>query len=125
MYNTKISCTYNTLEVFLDTDEVTEKEQEFIRDVIYRQELLNIFELDEYHEKKLKNAIHQLYKKIKGCKELYDCMLALAKQFTSEDPEFGLTLLYSYDNMCYTHICVSEFLETGKISDVNILFLKV
>ena len=46
MYNTKISCTYNTLEVFLDTDEVTEKEQEFIRDVIYRQELLNIFELN-------------------------------------------------------------------------------
>jgi len=42
MYNTKVVCTYNTPEVFLETDNVSEDEKAFIRDVIYRQELLDI-----------------------------------------------------------------------------------
>ena len=74
MYNTNVVCTYNTLDIFLETDNITEKEQEFIRDVIYRQELLNIFELEDYNETKLAEAIHELYEKIKECKKLKECM---------------------------------------------------
>ena len=51
MYNTNVVCTYNTPEVFLETDNVTDREKTFIRDTIYRQELLDIFELEEYNEK--------------------------------------------------------------------------
>ena len=40
MYNTSIICTYNTPEVFVETDEVSNDERQFIRDVIYRQEIL-------------------------------------------------------------------------------------
>ena len=125
MYNTNVVCTYNTLDIFLETDNITEKEQEFIRDVIYRQELLNIFELEDYNETKLAEAIHELYEKIKECKKLKECMMKLASQFMNKDAEFGLTLLYSFDYMYYTHVCVSEFLETGKIMDknMNILFI--
>ena len=35
MYNTKIVCTYNTPEVFLEEDNVSEEEKGFIRDAIY------------------------------------------------------------------------------------------
>ena len=42
MCNTKIICTYNTDEIFEPTDKLTERDKEFVRDVIYRQELLNI-----------------------------------------------------------------------------------
>ena len=125
MYNTNVVCTYNTLDIFLETDNITEKEQEFIRDVIYRQELLNIFELEDYNETKLAEAIHELYEKIKECKKLKECMLKVASRFMNKDAEFGLTLLYSFDYMYYTHVCVSEFLETGKIMDKNMNILYV
>jgi hypothetical protein len=46
MYNTKVECTYNTPEVFLETDNITDDEKTFIRNIIYRQELLNILDID-------------------------------------------------------------------------------
>ena len=47
MYNTKVVCTYNTPEVFLETDNVTDDQKSFIRDVIYRQELLDILGIND------------------------------------------------------------------------------
>ena len=47
MYNTKLVCTYNTSDVFLDSDNITEDEKKFICDTIYRQELLNILGIEE------------------------------------------------------------------------------
>ena len=116
MYNTKVTITYNSSEVFLESDEITEDEKEFIRDALYRQELLNIFEIEEYNEKKIDLSIHKLYKKIQGCNELKDCMTKLASYFMSEEDELGLMILFSYDYMYLTHICISEYLETNQIS---------
>ena len=116
MYNTKFNCTYNTLEVFLDTDNVTINEKNFIRDTLYRQELLNILEMDEYSEPEMNRAIHELYERIKECTDLTNCMRILAGRFISEDKEFGLMVMFCYDYMYLTHICISEFLDTGKIS---------
>ena len=50
MYNTKVACSYNTVDVFLETDNITASEMEFVRDALYRQELLDILELEEYHK---------------------------------------------------------------------------
>ena len=41
-------------------------------------------------------------------------------KYMTSDEELGMMLLYSYDYMYLTHICISEFIETGKISDENI-----
>ena len=46
MYNTKVVCTYNTPEVFLETDNITDDEKTFIRNIIYRQEFLNVLNID-------------------------------------------------------------------------------
>lgn len=124
MYNTKIICTYHTSEVFLNSDQLNESDKNFIRDSIYRQELLNILNLDEYDENEMDLALHDLYTKVKYSNELKECMQQLARQFTSIDEEFGLMLLFAFDYMYLTHICVSEFLETGKISPQNIFNLK-
>ena len=64
MYDTKFVCTYHTPEVFLDTDNVTEDEKEFIRNTIYRQELLYILGMDEYNEAEIlirARCINKLY----------------------------------------------------------------
>jgi hypothetical protein len=125
MYNTKVVCTYHTPEVFLDTDIVSEDDKFFIRNVIYRQELLDILGLNEYNENEMNTVICELYEKIQHCDDLKECMNKVAEKFMITDSmEFGLILLYAYDYMYLTHICVSEFIETGKIDKNNILQLK-
>ena len=124
MYDTKFVCTYHTPEVFLDTDNVTEDEKEFIRNTIYRQELLYILGMDEYNEVEINTAMNKIYNKAKENDELKKCMNKLAGQFMKADEVFGLMLLFSYDYMYLTHICISELFETGKIDENSLLNLK-
>ena len=125
MYNTKVECTYHTSEIFLENDNISEWEKNFIRDVLYRQELLNIFNINEYNEQKMNTAICDLYNIINDCQELKECIIIVANKLMIEDTaEVGLMILYSYDFMYLTHICVSEFLENGKITENNISKLK-
>ena len=131
MYNTKVVCTYNTPEVFLETDNITNDEKTFIRDIIYRQELLNILDIDyenndENNEEKISEAIKDLYNRVKDSTCLRKCMVKVVEKhmnvgkYMTSDEELGMMLLYSYDYMYLTHICISEFIETGAISDKNI-----
>jgi hypothetical protein len=124
MYNTKINCIYNNFDIFLEYHDISEEDKKNISNTIYREELLNILGIEEYNETELNKAIHELYNKIKQCNELKECMTKLAGQFMSEDGEFGLMLLFAYDYMNLSHICISEYLETGTISKKNIWNLK-
>ena len=129
MYNTKVVCTYNTPEVFLETDDITDDEKAFIRDTIYRQELLDILGVDYVNDdndndEKINNEINELYKRVKYCEQLTKCMLKLAGKYMATNEEFGLMLLFSYDYMYLTHICICEFIETGEISNENITNLE-
>lgn len=124
MYNTQVICTYNTPEVFLESDKITDEEKDFIRDTIYRQELLDILGMDDYNEKEMDRAIQELYEKIKDNKELKECMLKSASHFMSIDEDFGLMIMFAYDYMHLTHTCVSELLKTGKITENNMWKLK-
>jgi hypothetical protein len=124
MYNTKIKCTYNTSDIFLETDNVNDTEKNFIRDVIYRQELLDILDMQEYDENEINKRIYELYEKIKECKELKECMLRLSQNFMSLDEKVGLIILFSYDYLHLTHVCICEFFETNKITDDTLNKLK-
>jgi hypothetical protein len=125
MYNTKVECTYNTNEIFIETDKVNDKEKEFIRDVIYRQEFLNIFCIEEYNETEINKKIDELYEKLVIYKPLKEIMNKISKKHISSiNEKLGLLLLFSYDYMYMSHICISEFLDNGKISEHNILKLK-
>ena len=131
MYNTKVECTYNTPEVFLETDNITDDEKTFIRNIIYRQELLNVLDVDyenddEDNEEKISEAIKELYNRVKDSTCLKKCMVKVVEKhlnvgkYMTGGEELGMMLLYSYDYMYLTHICISEFIETGTISDENI-----
>ena len=124
MYNTKIVCTYHAPDVFLATDEITLSDMEFVRDTIYRQELLDILGLEERDETLMSDALHKLYEQLKGSQELRACMLKLARRLMTADEEYGLLILFAYEFMHLTHICVSEYLETGKISENNLSTLQ-
>lgn len=124
MYNTELICTYNTDDIFEPTDELTEYDKEFVRDVIYRQELLNIFGLEEYESTRLDDAFHKLYERIKDYKPLQEIMVKLASEIMCEDKEVGMIILYSYDFMYLTHLCICELLNFENISDDNLNNLK-
>jgi hypothetical protein len=125
MYNSKFICTYNTSEVFLESDNISEMDKEFVRNALYREELLNIFNMEEYNEKEMNKSMHDLYLNLEKCVELNECMTKIAGKFISEDKELGLMILFSYDYMYLTHICVSEYLEKGEVSKKNIEKLNI
>ena len=125
MYNTKIVCTYNTSEIFLEHDKISDNEKEFVRDAIYRQEFLNILGIEDYNNYiEMESKIHELYKKVNNNTFLKECMLKLSGKFFNIDHEFGLMLMFSYDYMYLTHICISELLDTGIISETNMSNLR-
>ena len=130
MYNTKVVCTYNTPEVFLETDDITDDEKAFVRDIIYRQELLDILNIDYENEDndnddKISEAVKELYNRVKDCAELRKCMVKVVEKhmnvgkYMTNNEELGMMLLLSYDYMYLTHICISEYLDTGAISHEN------
>ena len=121
MYNTKVICTYNTPGVFLDTDDITDQEKEFVRDAIYRQEFLDVLEIEDYNEERMGQALHNLWEQLKESSELRKCMVKMVGTcYMDNDEEIGLMLLFAYDYMYLTHVCVSEYLETGKITQTNL-----
>ena len=46
MYDTKFECRYYKDDVFLETDKVTDDEKNFIRNILYREDIINIFLID-------------------------------------------------------------------------------
>lgn len=153
MYNIELLSIYNSDRVFLETDVITESEKDFVRDVIYRQEILKIFGLAEYTETALIREIYILYERIKGCQELKECMRKLGEitlnmhgnEFfndTNNDTtdtsnttdkmdslknsieEIGLIVLFSFDYLYLTHNCVCEYLESGEITNESLSKLR-
>ena len=124
MYNTSVICTYKNDDIFCESDNVNDNEKDFIRDAIYRQEILNILDLDHFDELEINKELDELYEKIKECEELKECALGVASRFLSNDPQLGLMILFSFDFMYITHKCVSEYLDTGVISNDSMVRLK-
>lgn len=121
MYDTKFECRYYRDDVFLDTDDINEEEKLFIRDILYKEDVVNIFSIDYNDDfEEFSNLISELFEKIKDCLPLKKCMEKMAAKLLSDDLVNGLTIMYSYDYMYITHKCVSEYLETGSISQKNI-----
>ena len=121
MYNTKHVCIYKSNTVFLPTDEVNENEKMCIMNVLYRQDILNIFDIEEFDEIKINNCICDLYEKVTKNKPIKQLTDLLATQFGLDEGITGLIIMYSFDYLYLTHKCVSQFLETGDIlsEDLN------
>lgn len=124
-YNTNYICKYNN-NIFSKEEEETlsENEKYFVNDSLYRNDILNIFNLEDFDEKEINNCINKIYEKVKNYDDLKHVLKKLAGFFFSEDCELGILLMFSYHYLEYAHPCICEFLETGKISDDKIDKLK-
>jgi hypothetical protein len=121
MYNTKYECRYYKDDVILPNDIVSPGEEEYIRNVLYQEDYLSIFFIDnkdnnDDETKLLSKSIYNLYEKIKDSDALKSFMQKASGYIISEDLQLGLCILYSYDYMHLMHKCVSEYLDTGFVS---------
>lgn len=116
MYDITYECRYHKDDVFLETDDVTDDIKEYIRTILYREDLLNIFGINHDDDSDIfDTVISELCKKINTCEELKECMRLGASKLMSENEDMGLCILYSYDYMHLTHMCVCYYLERGEI----------
>jgi len=124
-YNTNYICKYNN-HVFSEEEQgkLSENDKYFVVDSLYRNDILNIFDLEEFDELEINNCINKIYKKVKNYDDLKPILKNLASFFFSEDCELGILLMFSYHYLEHAHPCICEFLETGKISDDKIDKLK-
>ncbi len=123
MYDTTVICTYNTSEVFLESDNITDFEKQFVRNAIYRQELLNIFGMKNYSFSEMSTEFDNLFDKIKDNKELNDFVVKLATKY-DVDLTIGFVCLFSFDYLYLTHICMCELLNFNKINETSHANLK-
>jgi len=125
MYNTKYICHYHSSDIFFETetDLITEDEKDFIKNALYRNDMLYIFDIDDFEEEEINSCIKELHDKIQYCNELMELMTFLASKYGSIDKEFGLMLLFTYDYLYLSHPCICDFLENGFISKENLHLL--
>jgi hypothetical protein len=119
----KSGITYHTNEVFLETDEVTEDEKKFIRNCIYRQELLNLFDLEDFDEVLMNQRMSFLYKKIVFDSDFQIILEKLQDTYFLPSKEDCFTLLFSFDYLYMTHLCFCDLFESGKIEKEHKLSL--
>jgi hypothetical protein len=128
-YDTKYQCRYHNDDIFLPTDEVNEQQKEYIRNILYREDLQNIFGLNDEEEFELFDKIlPELYVNLKDSPFLRKCMNTVASSnLFCENEELGLCILFSYDYLYLAHKCISSYLENTTIleKDIEQLELKI
>lgn len=125
LYNTQYICSYQDSDVFIETDTITAEEKEFVRNCIYRQDLLNIFSLEEFDDSLINEKLAELFTQIKYYSVLDDCMTDMAKSINVNDPMIGLMLLFSFDYLHLFHPFICEYLENGSIENIDELKRKI
>jgi hypothetical protein len=126
MYDTNVYCIYHKEDIFLDSDNLTLEQKDKIREDIYRNDLLNIFQLEEYNDELLGRALDDLYDKISTSDILIQYIIKLMEIYYgfSQDPKFGIIFLFTYENMYLFHPCIIDYLLHKEIRDENLSVLK-
>lgn len=121
-YKTNYKCNYNSAEIFknVNIENIETSEEYDMRDILYRQDLLYIFDLEEFDDEKINDCIHEIYEKIKDNHDLDALLVKMAGLFLSEDKEVGLMVLFSFHYFYLLHPCLCDILESGKITNENL-----
>lgn len=102
--------------------------QEYIKsdpdkaDLYYKNDLINIFNVDEDSDiDVIQHNVEKIYKDvlpiINDNEKFKNILLYSASKIMSNDLEMGFMLLHSYDTLWIIHKCTCEIINTGKISN--------
>lgn len=107
-----------------------EQDNDDVCDLIYQTDYLQMFHLTEFDYNTINTEMKKIYEieEVKSNAKLQKCMKKVASMFLSEDLELGFMILFSYDYLFATHLCICDVLENGSIQEkhldllVNLVF---
>ncbi len=130
VYNSKHICTYqyydSKFENFIPNNQIVAVEVEKCEDsadLVYKSDILQVFNLSEYDDAIIEQEMITLFGILKTNEQMVECMKKMANRFLTEELEFGMMLLFSYDTFYVTHLCVCDVIEKGNIEEDNINLL--
>jgi len=126
VYNSKHLCTYqyydSKFENFIPNNQIVVVEIEKCEDsadLVYKSDILQVFDLIDYDDAKIEQEMANLFEILKKNEKMVECMKKMAHRFVTEELEFGMILLFSYDTFFATHLCVCDVVEKGEPNEEN------
>ena len=107
MYKTNFDCTYQYVK---DEETINNK---------YRDDLLDILDLEIFDDKKASEKIDLIIKDLEKNKQFQEILKLSANRYMSDDIGLGLTLLFSFDTLYIIHECIKNFYLLGEIKKEN------
>lgn len=122
MCNINYICKYEDETVFEknELEKLSENDIYYIKNELYKMDILNIFELQEFDNNIINEKLENIYNKIKNHNELNKIISKLSAYYFSEDKLLGLMILFSYDFLYLFYPCLTEYLKNTVISDNNL-----
>ena len=130
VYNSKHICTYHYYDSkfkdfipkkLITTQDVEECEES--ADLIYKSDMLQVFNLIEYDDGKVEQEMMTLFEILKNNEKMVESMTKLAHRFLTEEIVLGMMLLFSYDTFYIMHLCICDIIEKGEIEQDNLNIL--
>ena len=116
IYNTNYVCSYMDSDVFIETDNITDSQREFVRDCIYRQDILNVFYLEDFDDEKINFYIEKIHILLKENISFNKIFVTLGEG----DSLVGLMMLFSYDYFHLSHPFLSECIKTSNVNTTEL-----
>ena len=130
VYNSKHICSYqfydSKFKDFIPTKLIVKEEVdecEDSADLIYKSDMLQVFNMTEYDDTIIQQEMISLFETLKTNEKMVECMKKLAHRFVTEELEFGMMLLFSYDTFFLMHLCIGDIIEKGDVEEDNINLL--
>ena len=105
-YNYNYTCCYKNVDIFTPEESaiLDSREKQFVQDALYRNDLLNIFGLEDFEEEKLNSLMSRVLEFIKDDSYMLDQM----NKTNAEEPLTALMILFSFDYLNETHSYLSS-----------------
>ena len=124
-YNTDYETNYNLFfdDAAFEGDE-SEEDKESIRTLLYQKDLLAVLNENVFDDDVINKKVRELFVFLKKNTDLLFCMKELSKKSMFSNQEIGLMMLFSFDYLYLSHLCISEYIKTGSVSETNLNILK-
>ena len=120
-YNIDYICTYKNLSEYEDL--IEQFGNDFIEDLLYKRDILYIFNLEIYKDDVILKCMEDVYDKVKENEQIINIIEKIKQIYpvtTMGGDISAFMILYSYDYLEGIHPCVCDIIKTGNITKDNL-----